>query len=169
MVPAIEPELQADAPRQVRMTSEGGRRLLLSTMLVATTLSAATIVFVSRQQPPWREAIFALAFLLGLASLYLAISRWLARVRLVESGIPVSAKIVAKEQWGARLAHYYCWYEAAGQSYGLGWAGPAGDAGLGDPVTVLYCADEPAQAVAYRWAGCEVDLARAGLVVVEAV
>ena len=163
MISQVEPELMLDAPRPVRMTAEGGRRLVFATVPIVTTLALALLLLVARPRPLWREGLFTAFFLVGIGVLYLVISRWLLRARLVEQGVPVASTIAAKETWHGNSAHYYCWYEADGKRFGLGWAGHQDELEVGDLVTVLYLADDPARAVPYCWAGCEVAVDRAGL------
>ena len=157
----IEPELQLQTPRPVRMTAAGRRKLALSTAPAAAALALGTLLFLSRPQPRWLDVLFALFVLAGLGVLYRMVALWRARVRLVESGAPVLATVVAKEETRGETALYYCWYEAADKQWGLGWTGGWRDAEIGDTVTILYSPDEPGRAVAYRAAGCEVVQARA--------
>lgn len=152
----IEPELRGGPPRPVRLTEAGGRRLLLSTVPLATLLAVVTQVFLSRQRPRWMEAAFALLFLVSVGAIYRVVALWRARVSLVEEGVATQAEVTAKERARGGGAHYYCWYETGGRRHALGWAGEWDDAEIGDAVTVLYSAEEPSQAVAYRWAGCEI-------------
>lgn len=163
MVSQVEPELLQHAPRPVRMTAEGGRRLMLATVPIATTLTLALLLLVSRPRPLWLEALFAFFFLAGIGVLSLVIARWRLRLQLVERGVPVASPVAAKEKWHGDTAHYYCWYEAGGEKLGLGWAGHRDELEVGDVVTVLYLPDDPGQAVPYCWAGCEVAVERSNI------
>ena len=151
----IEPELQQDAPRPTRITPYGARRLLLSTLPLAAAVALTRLFAGPQTQPAWLESVFVGLLLASIAILYAATDRPLAQLRLAERGVPALGTIAAKEPWFAGFAHYYCWYEAAGEMRGLEWAGGKDEAQVGDTVTVLYAADDPNEAVAYRWAACK--------------
>jgi len=137
------------------MTRGGLRALALSVAPVGVAMAVASLLFFSRPQPGWLQGLFALFVLGGVGVLYRVISLWTARRRIVKEGVAASATVVAKTNTRRGGAAYYCWYEAGGKQWGLGWSGDWRDAEIGDMVTVLHSAEDPSQAVAYRWAGCE--------------
>ena len=150
----IEPELRQTPPRPVRWTRQGRRVMLFSVAPVVAILLLGAALFASKPQPRWALGLFAGLVLAGSAVLGRLLLLWRSRAALVAKGVAVPAAVIEKEPGRRRLTQYFGWYQAGGKQWAVGWLGEADDAEIGDTVTVLYSATNPAQAVAYRASGC---------------
>jgi hypothetical protein len=151
----VEPELLAAPPRPVRMTPEGGQTLLIWAVPLGMLTFTCAKLFFAQPQPGWLWTLFVVFAAGTVAMLIRLLALWRARRLLIERGTPALAVVVEKEHGRKGVAYYYAWYQAAGKEWGVGWAGEAEAAEIGETVTVLYSARNPAQAIVYRWSGCE--------------
>jgi hypothetical protein len=149
----IEPELRKAPPRPLRWTSEGRRLMLLSLAPAVVVLAIGAALYARDPQPEWKAALFTAFLLFGLAIPLRVALLWRARARLITRGVPVAAAVIAKEGGLNGSTRYFGWYRANGSEWGVGWLGGPEDAEIGDAITVLYSAANPAEAVVYRASG----------------
>ena len=148
----IEDELR-HAHRVARATHAGVRTMALSLALPVLVLLAAAALFHAGSRARDLDALLCGVGVVWLLVLLRIGWLWLARLWLVRTGRPAHAVVVYKEPLGDGAARFYAWYTAGRAQWGVGWTSAAEDAEIGDAVTVLHAADDPARSVAYRWAG----------------
>ena len=148
----IERELRGPAPRPVRSTAPGRRTLLLS-LAPPASLAILAALYAFAAPSGWQAAAFGGCALLASGPLLRLVLLWRSRARLVAQGVAVTAAVVEKETLSPAVTQYYAWYRASGKHWGVGWLGDSTDAEIGDAVTVLHAAQNPAEAVVYRACG----------------